>query len=50
MGLAIQDGDPLRVVVRAYAEYVLRNEDGNLSATARCLGISRNRLNRILNG
>ena len=48
--LELSRGDTLQSVIRAYAEVVLRDNGGNLSATARVLGISRNRLTRILEG
>ena len=37
-------------MIKAYTEHIVRTNDGNLSAAARTLEISRNRLNRILNG
>ncbi|MGC6419331.1 MAG: sigma 54-interacting transcriptional regulator [Bradymonadia bacterium] len=47
-GFSVGSEDTLQDVIEKYAAYVVDDEDGNQSAAARRLGISRNRLSRIL--
>ena len=43
-------GPPLEEAERRYARAILEREGGNQSAAARALGISRNKLARLLRG
>jgi Nif-specific regulatory protein len=47
-GLAVSPGTTLDALCRAYAKQVVEAHRGNKSAAARALGISRNRLARLL--
>lgn len=49
LGFGAFEDRTLREVVVGYASHMLKKNEGNQSATARLLGISRNRLTRILN-
>jgi Nif-specific regulatory protein len=49
-GITLPAGLPLEEAERRYARAVLEKENGNQSAAARALGISRNKLARLLRG
>ena len=49
-GITLPSGLPLEEAERRYAKAILEREGGNQSAAARALGISRNKLARLLRG
>jgi DNA-binding NtrC family response regulator len=49
-GITLPPGLPLEEAERRYAKAILDREGGNQSAAARALGISRNKLARLLRG
>jgi len=49
-GITLPTGLSLEEAERRYARAILEREDNNQSAAARALGISRNKLSRLLRG